>query len=346
MATDFEHEIFKRKQFQFQKLVAYGFKKEKDQYTISKMFMDNAFRADITIDKNGNITGKVIDMEFEDEYANFRVENQQGEFVNSVREAYQEVLKDIAERCCTSNYFCFPQANRLAKLIHQKYGDEPEFPWKDDWEDGVFRNPESQKWYGLIMTVDRNKITEGEGKVNVLNVKLSEGLIKRLLKQKGYYSCYHMNKKNWISILLDDTLSDETIMKHIIDSHKYTEMTNEWIVPANPKYYDIIGHFRHSDIVTWKQSSEIKVGDIVYMYVGQPYSAILYKCKAIEVNIPYEYQDDNISMKKMMKLKVLETYDKDQYTFEMLNQNGVRAVRGPRFMPKELSDKIKHTKKK
>ena len=29
----------------------------------------------------------------------------------------------------------------------------------------------------------------------------------------------------------------------------------------------------------------------------------MYKCKVIEVNIPYEYKDKNVSMNKVMKIK-------------------------------------------
>ena len=54
----------------------------------------------------------------------------------------------------------------------------------------------------------------------------------------------------------------------------------DWIIPANPKYYDVVGAFGASGIVTWKQGSDIHVGDMIYMYVATPHSSILYKCSA------------------------------------------------------------------
>ena len=45
-----------------------------------------------------------------------------------------------------------------------------------------------------------------------MNVKLDKDEITELLKTRGFYPAYHMNKKNWITILLDDTISDEVIM--------------------------------------------------------------------------------------------------------------------------------------
>lgn len=110
----------------------------------------------------------------------------------------------------------------------------------------------------------------------------------------------------------------------------------DWIIPANPKYYDVVGAFEASDVVTWKQGSDIHVGDIIYMYVAAPYSAILYKCRAVEVDIPYEYKDENLTLKQAMKIELLEKYEPGVWTFERMKQFGVYAVRGPRNMPAEL----------
>ena len=42
-----------------------------------------------------------------------------------------------------------------------------------------------------------------------------------------------------------------------------------------------------------------------------------------------------------MILKILKEYDKDKYTFKKVKEYDLRAVRGPRKMPKKLIDKIK-----
>ena len=63
----------------------------------------------------------------------------------------------------------------------------------------------------------------------------------------------------------------------------------EWLIPSNPKYYDIIHAFDDTDEIDWKQGAGIKTGDTVFMYVGSPVSAVLYKCKVTETDIPYSY---------------------------------------------------------
>lgn len=118
----------------------------------------------------------------------------------------------------------------------------------------------------------------------------------------------------------------------------------DWIIPANPKYYDVVGAFENSDIVTWKQSSDIHVGDIIYMYVAAPYSSIMYKCKAVEVDIPWQYSDSNVNVKTAMTIELLEKYVPGVWSFEKIKQFGVYAVRGPRSMPKELQEEMLYHK--
>ncbi|MCM1342459.1 MAG: hypothetical protein NC246_01370 [Muribaculaceae bacterium] len=110
----------------------------------------------------------------------------------------------------------------------------------------------------------------------------------------------------------------------------------DWIIPANPKYYDVVAAFEESRVVTWKQSSDIHVGDTIYMYVAAPYSSILYKCRAIEVDMPWQYEDENLSVKTAMTVELLEKYEPGVWSFERMKQFGVYAVRGPRSMPAEL----------
>ena len=82
-------------------------------------------------------------------------------------------------------------------------------------------------------------------------------------------------------------------------------------------------------------------GDIIYLYVGAPVSAILYKCRVTETDIPYNYQDRNLTIKALMKIKLLKRYDKNSFTFKVLNDEyGIFAVRGPRGVPFSLSEAL------
>ena len=147
-------------------------------------------------------------------------------------------------------------------------------------------------------------------------------------------------KRIWVSIILDNTLSDKKKMELVDLSYDISNIKGEWIVPANPRYYDIINAFNKTDTIIWKQSNNIWAGDIVYLYVAAPISPILYKCEVLETDIPYEYKDKNVAMKKVMKIKLLKRYKQDEFTFEKLNKYGIKWVRGPRGLTDILSKDI------
>lgn len=189
-----EEEIFKRNRVDFKKLEDYGFKKEKDDYLFSKNFMNNDFKAIIAIDKTGHVSGKVYDLQAMSEYVNIRI-NTHGSFVSSVREAYKDILNDIKEKCFTQEYFLLEQANRITQYIIKKYDDKPEFLWEKFPFYGVFKNKNNNKWYAIIMNIDKSKIDQGKGEIEIIDIKSDETTIQNLLKCDNFYEGYHMNKK-------------------------------------------------------------------------------------------------------------------------------------------------------
>ncbi len=219
-----ESKIFERYTPNFQAMIKFGFQKEKDKYIFEKNFMNNEFLAKVVISKKGLISGKVLDAENNEEYLPIRLENIQGAFVAEVKENYIKILKNIKDNCFVQDYFISNQANRLASRIFIEFYDEPVFMWEKFPTFGVYKNPDNDKWYAVIMRVERSKIgeTDNNEQVEIINLKLNKNRIQDLLSERGFYPAWHMNKKNWITITLDETLSDEEIMEYIEESHSYT----------------------------------------------------------------------------------------------------------------------------
>lgn len=215
-----EDGIFKKFKINENKLIFYGSTKENDIYKYSKTFMNEGFKADIFIDNTGKVQGKVIDLDLNEEYTNFRMENIVGEFVNTVKNEYIKILQDIANNCFEKQYFTFEQTNRITNAINEKYDALPEFLWATSPNHGVFRNVRNNKWFGIIMNIDKSKIiSEETGEIEVLNLKLDDD-VPKCLEIKGIYPAYHMNKKSWISIILDNTLPDKEILDLVDISYK------------------------------------------------------------------------------------------------------------------------------
>ena len=245
------------------------------------------------------------------------------------------------------------QRKEITALIKKKYGADPEFLWMRYPDYAVFRHADNKKWFAIIMDVKRSKLgLEGEGAVDILNVKTGDPLLAELLiGQPGYLRGYHISRGDWVSILLDGTVPSDEIALRLDGSFKATASAlkrqklrppKEWIVPANPKYYDIEGAFERSDEIEWKQGAGIKKGDTVYMYVAAPVKAVLYKCLVTETGIPYKYSDGRLRISALMRIKLQKRYPRDRFTFAVLGEEyGIFAVRGPRGIPKSLSDALK-----
>ncbi|MDE6293568.1 MAG: MmcQ/YjbR family DNA-binding protein [Clostridiales bacterium] len=228
------------------------------------------------------------------------------------------------------------------------FGTVPEHLWKPFPLYLVFRRADNKKWYAIIMDIPKNKLgLDGDERVDVLDVKCSPAAQDALLKTPGFVPAYHMSRKNWISVLLDGTVDSELVCELVADSYviasgkaqkvRRTRNTSV-LVPANPKYFDIVKAFSESadGTILWKQSSNVIVGDTVYLYVAAPLSCIMYKCEAVEVDIPYDYADENVSMSRVMKIKLLYTYGENEFGIDRLKKRGIASVRGPRSIPYSL----------
>ncbi|MFR0613972.1 MmcQ/YjbR family DNA-binding protein [Lactobacillus porci] len=110
--------------------------------------------------------------------------------------------------------------------MKNRYGDEPDFPFKKFPDYAVFRNPKNRKWYGLLMTLPLGKLTGDERdqqEVAVLTVKQAEDRLPGLLKKAGFFPAYHMNKQNWLSVLLNGDLPDDQVLALVDESRSFTE---------------------------------------------------------------------------------------------------------------------------
>lgn len=126
----------------------------------------------------------------------------------------------------------------------------------------------------------------------------------------------------------------------------------EWIVPCNPKYYNVKGAFEKMKNLDWKQSNKnIHQDDIVYIYVGKPVQAIVYKCKVNKVNLSNIKINDSEfiidgtnyeTYEKHMELELIKIYDKNVLSLEKMKEKNVKgSIQCPRKVNPELSDYIR-----
>lgn len=216
-----EEELFAKRQCKFNELVAYGFSQNGDGYCLEVPLKNANFLAKIRVSSVGAVSGKVYDLDTGDEYLLLRVDSDNGSFSAAVKAEYRAILRDIADKC-----FVKAQADRIRDEIKNRYGDEPDFLFKKFPDYAVFRNPKNRKWYGLLMTLPLGKLTGDERdqqEVTVLTVKQAEDRLPGLLKKAGFFPAYHMNKQNWLSVLLNGDLPDDQVLALLDESRSFTE---------------------------------------------------------------------------------------------------------------------------
>ena len=101
----------------------------------------------------------------------------------------------------------------VTQLIFDTYSAEPEHLFARAPGYAAFRHADNGKWFAVAMedipcrALGMNR----DGWVDILNVKCDPLLVTVLRARPGYRPAYHMNKNNWISILLDGSAGPEEI---------------------------------------------------------------------------------------------------------------------------------------
>ena len=213
-------EIFKSYQFNQEKARAYGFVKNGEVWIYSCQILKGNFIMTVSITTD-NVSFQVFDQETGDLYPQVHMESMTGSFVASVREACLEILYQIRKACFEVQDFICPQTKRIMAQIQEKYGNQLEYLWEKSPDTAVLRHEGNKKWYAVLMKISWDKLEKGrEGLVEAVNLKHDQ--VADLLSQKGIYPAFHMNKRYWISVALDDTLSDEGVLELIERSWNLT----------------------------------------------------------------------------------------------------------------------------
>ncbi len=139
-------------------------------------------------------------------------------------------------------------------------------------------------------------------------------------------------------------------------------MQDYFIMPCNVNYYDIISHFENSETIVWKRSCSIHLGDIVYIYVGKPYSEIKYRCEVINENVDDETLEKNkyaiptesrqsyfrshriqqYRTYKYVQLKLERTFPEGALSLLTLKEHGLGQVQKQARVSKELREFIRN----
>ena len=212
----------KNKKLNCEKILNYGFEVDGENFIRREKIL-NQMTLTIIIDKSGSVTTKIFDSDGEP-YTLHLVEGASGEFVGSVKAEYERVLKNIYEQCFDDEIFKSAQTLKLVEYIREKFFDEPEFLWEKYPNFAIFRRKDNRKWYALIANIPKKYLKiSGAEEIEILNLRVEPEELDKIFDGKKYFRGWHMNKKSWLTIRLDETLTLEEIFARLEKSYQLAD---------------------------------------------------------------------------------------------------------------------------
>ena len=161
-----------------------------------------------------------------------------------------------------------------------------------------------------------------------------------------------------ISVVVEDEETDASIIKRLTDAFNQLipgydaifgdlpksdiPKREKWIIPCNYNQYDIIKAFAKYKELDWHitpQAKTIEKGDIVYIYVGKPFSRIMYECEVVKTGLSNREIDDSEFIKiqndawlgESFRIRLISKFEGLALTLDDLNANGLDGnVQGAR----------------
>lgn len=210
----------KNKKLNLDKLNAFGFLEQDKGYSYTAELIDGQMELTVLVRKDGSIFTEVVDKSSGCEYILHHVASAAGSFVGQVRAEYEAVLEEISAQCFDLQVFKSKQAKEIIGFVREKYGDELEYLWQKFPNNAVVRRKDNQKWYAAILTVSRRKLgIDSDEPVEIMDLRIKPEEMNHTVDHVRYYPGYHMNKKNWYTIILDGSVPIDEIFKRIEDSY-------------------------------------------------------------------------------------------------------------------------------
>lgn len=192
--------------------IAYGFSRTEAGLELKKELPGVGLYAVFVI-AGKSFEVNVFDADTDEEYLPFNVLDNITGFVTGIREQVEDLVQEIKEKCLLNSNMKL----KLMEYCERKFGTEPEAPWEDSPDAYTFKTAKRNKWYALFMTIPYKSLgLVAKGALDVVNIKLPPEKVLDLIDRVHFYPAYHMNKKHWITIVLDKEV-DEPLVQQLLD---------------------------------------------------------------------------------------------------------------------------------
>ena len=199
--------------------IAYGFSRTEAGLELKKELPGVGLYAVFVI-AGKSFEVNVFDADTDEEYLPFNVLDNITGFVTGIREQVEDLVQEIKEKCLLNSNMKL----RLMEYCERKFGTEPEAPWEDSPDAYTFKTAKRNKWYALFMTIPYKSLgLVAKGTLDVVNIKLPPEMVLGLIDRVHFYPAYHMNKKHWITIVLDKEVDEPLVQQLLEESYGLVE---------------------------------------------------------------------------------------------------------------------------
>lgn len=205
----------KNKKIDMKKLDSFGFSKADGDFLYTKSIVGGEMTAKVTVNPNGEMHLDVFDTNGE-EYTLHNVPSAAGAFVGKVRGECEELIEEILKNCSFEEIYKWEQTKKVLEYAKERYAGEPEFLWERFPDCSAIRRSDNKKWYAAILKVSRRKLgQDSDERAEILDLRIDPGEVESTVDSINFFPGYHMNKKHWITIVLDGSLDINTIYNRI-----------------------------------------------------------------------------------------------------------------------------------
>lgn len=185
-------------------LLAYGFTKEQDHYEFKKSLHDQNFYLFVIL-KDGSFLYNVKETSFNEPYIPYFAKGKGTSFVQVLKDEVADLVKDLIAHCFTDTSYSL----RLIEYFEKEYRIPGDHPFQEI-EAYVLRTTKKPgPWYALFMPVKGTHFGLGEAKVEIVNIKGDPATREKDIDNVSVFPAYHMNKKLWLTLVLDQRLPFE-----------------------------------------------------------------------------------------------------------------------------------------
>lgn len=210
-------EIFKNYVYIKDKLIEFGFTQTEDKLIFEKNICDGEYIFSMSISKDNVIKLDVYESNTKEPLELFYLKTATGSFISKINLACETIINEIIQNCFEKRIFKSHQALLIIDYIRKKYGNELEFLWEKFSDNAIWRRTDNKKWYALLLLISANKLKIASNeKIEILDIRCDTDEISKTIDNNSIFTGYHMNKKHWITVLLDNSLPIEKIY-YLID---------------------------------------------------------------------------------------------------------------------------------